>query len=153
MTYKHYKITKKNNNCNIVSIDYSKLSGFDITPKNSFSYDGVSVNKLIIIKQTFIEKVLKKKIKRKLEIYLKFIIEFIDNDSDDSGTLSEVLNDITRYKEIVNYRYRKHLGEKYIDLLLKKIELLEYELKVKLYTLEEKNISLKEEESIGHKSR
>lgn len=152
MANNHYYIAKQKTSRDIVFIDYDKISGFDITPKNRLDYDGIVVNKLVIIKQSFIEKILKKKIKRKLELYLQFIIEFIDSDSDDDGTLNEILNDIERYKEIVNYRYRKHLGDKYIDLLLKKIALLEHELKIKLYALEENKLALKEE-NIGSKSR
>lgn len=146
----HYYITKEGINNNILG--NLTMDGFDVTPKNNINYGGIAVNKLVIIKQAFIERILKKKIKRKLELYLQFLIDFIDNDSDDGETLREVLNDVTRYKQIVDYRYRKHLGEKYIDLLLKKIEMLEYELKVKIYTIDEKHKSL-EDEAVSSKSR
>lgn len=149
MNNNHYNILKNNKCHDSVRIN-STCTGFDITPKNTISYDGIVVNKLVIVKQAFIEKILKRKIKRKLELYLQFLIEFIESDSDDDSTLNEVLNDVKRYIDIINYKYRKHLGEAYIDLLLKKIELLEYELKVKLYTLEEKQMT---EESIGARSR
>lgn len=152
MNNNRYNVNKNYNRHDSVRINNDLVSGFDITPKNNINYDGVEVKKLVIVKQAFIEKILKKKIKRKLELYLKFIIDFIDGDSSDGDTLREVLNDLTRYKDIINYRYRKYLGEKYIDLLLKKIELLEYELKVKLYTIEENQYSM-EEENIGPKSR
>lgn len=134
------------------TIDYSKMGGLDISPKNRISYDGIVVNKLVIIKSSFIERILKKKIKRKLELYLKFIMDFIDSDEDDGNSLREALNDITRYKEIINYKYRKYLGDKYIDQLLKKIEFLEHELKVKLYMINEKQSTLGEN-NIGSKSR
>lgn len=149
MNYNHYNIFKDNNSHDSVHIN-STMSGFDITPKNTINYDGIVVNKLVIVKQAFIEKILKKKIKRKLELYLQFLIEFIESDSDDDSTLNEVLSDITRYRDIINYKYRKHLGDNYIDLLLKKIELLDYELKVKLYNIEEKKM---QEESIGTRHR
>ena len=146
----HYYVTKEGLNNNILG--NLSMDGFDVTPKNNINYGGIAVNKLVIIKQAFIERILKKKIKRKLELYLQFLIDFIDNDSDDGETLREVLNDVTRYKQIVDYRYRKHLGEKYIDLLLKKIEMLEYELKVKIYTIDEKHKSLGDE-AVSSKSR
>ena len=150
MTCNRYFISKKGMNKEIIFIDYEKLSGFDVTPKNRITYDGISVNKLIIIKPSFIEKLLKKKIKRKLETYLKFIMEFIDGDNDDGGTLNEILNDVKRYKDILNYRYRKFLGDGYIDLLLKQIGTLEYELKAKLYTLQTPEF---EKEQVEAKSR
>lgn len=150
MANNHYYITKGTYDAVINISNYNY--GYDITPKNSINYDGITVNKLVIIKKSFIEKILKKKIKRKLELYLQFIIDFIDGDEDDSETLREVLNDITRYKEILRYKYLKHLGEEYIDLLLRKIELLEYELRVKLFTIEEKQITY-DEEVKGHRNR
>ena len=152
MANNHYSITKNSDTKNNIKIDFSVLSGFDITPKNSIIYDGIVVNKLVIINHGFIEKILKRKIKRKLEAYLKFIMDYLADDDSDGSSLNEVLNDLSRYREIINYRYRKHLGDGYIDLLLKKIDLLEYELKFKLYVLEEKRIAL-DENSIGSKSR
>lgn len=133
MNEKHYYISKQGNEKEIVYIDYDKLSGFGFTPKNNVKYDGIVVNKMVVIKPSFIEKVLKRKIKKKLDLYLKLIVNFLDSsDSSDSGTLREALNDLTRYKNIVKYKYNKHLDEKYSKLLLKKIELLEYELKSRL---------------------
>lgn len=153
MTNNRYYITRKNNSVGVdATIDYSKMGGLDISPKNRISYDGIIVNKLVIIKSSFIERILKKKIKRKLELYLKFIMDFIDSDEDDGDSLREALNDITRYKDIIDYKYRKYLGDKYIDQLLNKIEFLEHELKLKLYIINEKQSTLGEN-SIGSKSR
>ena len=89
---------------------------------------------MIIVKHTFIEKLLKKKIQKKLEIYLNYIVDVIDeeDDSTSSGALAEILDELSRYKDILRYRYAKYLGEKYVDLLMKKIDLLEYELKLKV---------------------
>lgn len=153
MTNNRYYITRKNNSVGVdATIDYSKMGGLDISPKNRISYDGIIVNKLVIIKSSFIERILKKKIKRKLELYLRFIMDFIDSDEDDGNSLREALNDITRYKDIINYKYRKYLGDKYIDQLLNKIEFLEHELKLKLYIINEKQSTLGEN-GIGSKSR
>lgn len=144
MQNKGYYISKKGNNGEIVYIDYDKLSGFNIKPRNNVKYDGIVVNKMIIIKPSMIEKVLKRKIKNKLNLYLNLIIQMIDNGNDTDGeTLREALNDLTRYKNIIDYKYKKYLDDKYFNLLKKKIELLEYELNMKLqlvnqYEYEEK---------------
>ena len=108
-----------------------KTTGFSIKPKNSFAYDGIEVNKLLILKKKFVANLLKKKIKRKLDIYIDLIIDDTDNDSDQSA-YKEHLDNISRFKDIIKYKYKKYLDKKYINLLLKKIELLEYELKDKL---------------------
>ena len=84
-----------------------------------------------------IEKLLKKKVKRKLDFYLQYIISLMDNDEDDGTGLKEALNDLERYKSIVEYKYRKYLDQKYINLLLKKIDILEHELKMKIIYMQE----------------
>ena len=133
MDNRGYYISKKGKNNEIVYIDYNKLSGFDIKPRNNVKYDGIVVNKMIIIKPTMIEKVLKRKIKNKLNLYLSLIIDMIDNgDSSDDTNLREALNDLSRYKNIIDYKYKKYLDDKYFNLLKKKIDLLEYELKSKI---------------------
>ena len=56
-------------------------------------------------------------------------------DSDDEqgdGVFSEVLNDLSRYKDILEFKYKKYLNAEYIELMIKKINLLEYELKLKI---------------------
>jgi hypothetical protein len=118
----------------IKKIDYKKLDGFHFRPVNNISYAGVTVKRMVMINPTFVEKVLKRKIKKKLETYLRFIISIIDADDSDTDItgLRAALNDLTRYKETVRYKYRQYLDEKYATLLLQKIELLEQELKNKI---------------------
>lgn len=130
----YYCITKKGKDGDIVYFDYEKVSnGYDIKPRNSFRYDGIKVNKLIIIKQTFIEKLLRRKVKKKLELYIQYVIDLLDSDEEPSdGVFSEVLNDLSRYKDILEFKYKKYLNAEYIELMIKKINLLEYELKLKI---------------------
>lgn len=149
MKKKHYMVAKKNQEGIIAFVDYSKIEGFKVTPKNNLGYPGIEVNSLILVKPTFIEKVLKRKIKRKLDYYLKYIIQLIEDVDDDDGIYRQALNDMTRYKEIVEYKYRKYLDDKYINLLLKKIDALDREMKSKIIykklNLEEKSFDYEEE--------
>ena len=84
-----------------------------------------------LTKPELIEKILKKKIKRKLAMYTQLIIELIESSDEDDGTIDIVLNDLERYKRVISNNYRVYLSKKYLDLLDKKIELLENELKTK----------------------
>ena len=112
-------------------IKIRKTTGFRIKPKNSFVYDGIEVNQLIILKKRFIANLLKKKIKRKLDIYLDLIIDDTESDTD-ASSYKEHLDELSRFKDIIKYKYKKYLDKKYINLLIKKIELLENELKEKI---------------------
>lgn len=126
---KHYTIAKSNYNKELIVINYDKLDGFKVIPKDNVSYPGVKVNSLVIVKPSFIEKVLKKKVQIKLDYYLKYLISLVDDDNSSDTRIA--LNDLTRYKEIVEYKYRKYLDDRYINVLLKKIAVLERELKAK----------------------
>ncbi|MBR6690064.1 MAG: hypothetical protein IKL65_01875 [Bacilli bacterium] len=152
MREQHYYVCKKGDERQIVLLNYDKLKGFGFSPKNNVQ-DGIIVNKMVIIKPSMIEKVLRRKIKRKLDLYLKLIIKFIESDDNSSGdTLREALNDLSRYKNIIEYKYKKYLDEKYLKILLKKIALLEYELNSKFINLEQYNYEY-EEEKTSHRRR
>ena len=131
MKPKHYNICKRTNDGGLVILNVDTIKGFDITPKNSIKYDGIVVNKMVIVNPSFVEKIVKRKIKLKLEKYLKLIISLIDDDSS-GDAYREALNDLTRYKSILDHKYKKYLDERYLNVLMKKIQVVEYELKSKI---------------------
>ena len=138
----NYKLITKNKYKNKkINLALRSEKEYKVKPKNKVKYDGVVVNEMMIINPSFIEKLLKRKINVKLDHYLQYIISVLDDDSSDTGRITTVLSDLNRYREIVKNTYRNYLNEKYIELLLKKIELLEYELKKKLMVLEAYNFS------------
>ncbi|MBE6152270.1 MAG: hypothetical protein E7165_03035 [Firmicutes bacterium] len=127
-----YLLSKDNKTKELVVLDYNKLGGYEFNPKNSSNYIGVNVNKMVVIKPSFVEKVLKKKVKRKLDLYLQFIVGILDDEDTDPTNLRIVLNDIERYRRTIINKYQLYLDEKYVNLLLKKIDLLSHEIKMKL---------------------
>ncbi len=153
----YFLVKDKKKQKELIITDYQPIEGFHVKPRNRINYDGIMVNQMVIIKPAFIQKVLKRKTQRKLDMYLQFIIGMLDNDEDSDGeTLHSALNDLSRYRSIVNGNYRRFLDEKYITLLLKKMELLEQEIKKRLFKIEmqqyKKNTDTVEEEK-AKKSR
>lgn len=153
MTHKRaYIIEKHKYDDKTVQMNNEDMKGFKITPKNEITYDGIVVNSLLLMKPSFVEKVLKKKNKRKLEYYLQYMIALTEDDDNATPTgISEALNDLSRYRDIIEYKYRQYLDEKYVDILLKKVSLLERELKKKLVYMQ-MDYTYVEEETKG-KSR
>ncbi len=142
---KTYTIVKEQVNGDKVYIDYTKINGYKFKPKNK-SNSKIKINSLVIIKPSFTTKVLKKKVKKKLDFYLKYMISLIDNETDSTpGDLNEVLGELKRYRAIVEYKYSKYLEKKYIELLLKKIDILEHELKMKIIIIQEEMMYEKQE--------
>ena len=132
-------LVKKNKFQKIKKISLKKLKGFSFKPKNKSLKNGVQVNKLVIINPSFTETILKKKIKNRLELYLRFIISLLDEDDDtDITDLRAALNDLTRYRQIIEKKYLLYLDKKYAEMLLKKIDMLEEELKMKIVNFQPK---------------
>ena len=87
-------------------------------------------------------------------MYLQYIISILDDEeSGDLTGLRSALNDLSRYKDTVINRYQAYLDEKYVALLLKKIELLEHELKMKIIHYKESVEKEIEKEEINHRRR
>jgi hypoxanthine phosphoribosyltransferase len=70
----------------------------------------------------------------------------MDDSEDDSGTtIRFALNDLEKYRSVIKNNYKKYLDKKYVEQLLKKIGLIEHELKVKEYYINQYSMSLQEE--------
>lgn len=133
MKKRNYLLERENSSKKIIHMDYTKIGGFKFNPKNQIEYDGIMVNEMVVINPSFIESILKRKTKKKLELYLKFVINLLDEDnSSSSDDLREALNGLVRYKSVVKSKYSKYLEERYLKILLKKIELLEQEITTKI---------------------
>ena len=129
------------------NLDFEKLNGFSFKPRNNIEYGGILVSKCVMFNPSYTETILKKKIKNRLEIYLRFIISILESDDDDTDItdLRAALNDLTRYKSIVRNKYLLYLDKRYAEILIKKIELLEQELKRKIINYQPKEKEYEEE--------
>lgn len=167
MKNEQFVLIKSHQTKDNIYIDYKNMAGFKVKPKNGKKYGGVEVNEMLIIKPDFIDLILKRKIGKKLENYLNYLIAVIDDDDADGAKLAQTLNDIERYRTTINNTYKKYLDEKYLSILLRKLNLVEEKLKEKMQIfyqrmqkqIEEKirqeqmNYSYGEEEKISRRSR
>lgn len=139
----------KNKHYGKITMNYRNFDGFKVKPRNMVKREGIKVDSLTVTNRDFINQVLKKKTKKKLELYLQYIISIIDDEeSTDPVGVRIALDDLARYKAIIDFNYRKYLDSKYISLLIKKIELLERELKMKIINLEKKTKSKNSKQDI-----
>ena len=129
---KKYHLYKRKTKERKVELNTKKEIGYTIKPKNTMKYEGIVVNSMTIIDDYLIKTLLKKKIKKKLDMYLQFLITVLEEDDTDGGHLMFALNDLERYRRIVINNYKKYLEEKYIKLLMNKMDLIEQELKAKI---------------------
>lgn len=132
MKNEHFVLIKSQKTQNVVYIDYKNIAGFKVKPKNGKKYGGVDVNEMLIIKPDFIDIILKRKIGKKLESYINYLIEVLEDDDTDGAKLAQTLNDIERYRTTINNTYRKYLDTKYLEILLRKLKLVEEKLNEKM---------------------
>ena len=100
--------------------------GFKFSPKIKNGHG--SIKTITILKNSIITAMLK----RKVQIKLNYFFDIIASDDEGGEGYREALNDLSRYKDIIRYKYQKYFDEKYTKLLYKKFELYEYELKEKI---------------------
>jgi len=124
-------ICVRTSNGSIIMLDKRSLEGINFNPKNNKDY-GITVSKMIIIKPSIIKNLLIKSTKRKLDKFIRMIASITDDDDTTDTTLREALNDLSRYRNIVEYKYNKYLEEKYLEQLIAKIDILEGEIKKKI---------------------
>ena len=145
-----FLIVKEKNSKEIKYFDYDKLEGYNLTAKKDVHFtDAIDVNRVIIINPSFIDKVASKKINRKFEKLINMMQIVCENGDDDpTGEGYKIaLNEAEKLKRELRNKYKKLLNEEKLELMIKKIEILEDELKLRLDLMFEKQ---KEEERKEH---
>ncbi len=146
-----YVLIKDNKKQEVSYFEYNKISGLEITPKNDPRRDDIiSINKMIIIKKSFIEKIAKIRINKKLGIILNQFNDLLLSEDDDEGT-SALLGEAEKYRDYIINTYIKYLGEEYRHQILKQIQIVIKELNRRLSLMKE--IKNNEVDNYEHKTR
>ena len=138
---KRFVVTKDENTQTITYKEYDSLKGYDFKPKNKLSKeDIINVDEMVIIIPSLIEKLISKKCKKTLERILKLISFIYDDDETGEESVTLALNEIAKFKELLDTKYKEYMKEKEYKLMLKKLEILENEVKLrKLYLNSKEN--------------
>lgn len=153
-------IVKEKNKKEVTYFEYDKLKGFNMTSKNKNLKlkDAINVNKMVIINPSFIEKLITKKINMKMKKLIDLIANIYysdDDDEDPAGTLMQALNEVEKFKREILNKYLDYMTKEQLKLLEQKIKILESEVTMHVYILNEKKVNenAKELEEEYHKSR
>ena len=149
---KKFLVVKTKDEKTIKYFEYDKVKGYNIKPKNTVKFeDAINVDKMILINPSLIEKMIDKKVKRKFDYLINLMSIVCDSDDGSSDGLYLALNEAEKFRNEILNKYRKYLEDEKIELLEKKLDILEDELKLRIkyltYQLEE------EEKSREGKSR
>lgn len=136
MLDKKYYIVKDKDNKTITYFEYDNMEGYDLSPKKGLKIeDAINVNKIVIINPSLANKVAKKKTDLKFRKLLQLLNVIFESDDDTGTAYYEGLNEISKLRLELNTKYRKHLEKEESNLLEKKLDILEEELKTRIIYL------------------
>lgn len=123
-------IVKKDAETDVITyMEYEKLKGFSVKPKNNVSFeDMINVNEMILINPSLIEKLISKKCKKTFDRIVKMLsIVSSEDDDDDSGYML-ILDEIERFKRLLIGKYKAYMDEKEFEITMNKLKLIKEEI-------------------------
>ncbi len=147
-----FLVVKGKDSKDIKYFDYSKINGYELTSKKDIKFiDAINVDRVIIINPSFIDKIATRKINTKFEKLIKMmqVVCEVGDDDPTGETYRLALNEADKLKRELLNKYKKLIAQEKLELMLKKIEILEDELNLRLAILL-RSIEYNEELSMGH---
>lgn len=129
-----FLIVKNKDEKDVKYFDYGNLDGYNLMVKKNVHFaDAIDVNRVIIINPGFIDKVVTKKINAKFNKLINMVQVVCDNDEEDeSGEGYRIaLDEANKLRMELWNKYRKFIKDEKLSLMIKKIEILEDELKLR----------------------
>ena len=128
-----FLVVKTKDSKEIKYFEYDKINGYNLTPKPDARFeDAIDVSRMIIINPSLIEKIVDKKIKKKFDQLINMItIVCEDNDQSGEGYML-ALTETAKFRTELMNKYRHYIEDEKYELILKKISILEDELKLRL---------------------
>ena len=128
-----FLVIKNKDEKTIKYFEYDKIKGYNIKPKNNVKFvDAINVNKMILINPSLIEKMIDKKTKRRLNYLINLMSTIFDSDDETGDGLYLALDEVEKFRREVINKYRAYISEEKMNLLLKKIAILEDELNLRI---------------------
>lgn len=129
-----YKIFKEEKIMAITVLNCKNIKGYKLKGKNKDN----NINKILIVKHSFIEKIAKKNVMKKIDI-LTYRLNLALQDDDDDAT-GKVLGEAEMLKSMIISTYANYLGNESLDKIIKNINYLVREF-VKAKTIQNSLVS------------
>ena len=125
-----YKLVKEDKISAITILNPKKITGYKLKGKNKKN----DINKILIVKNSFIEKIAMKNVRKKVDL-LTYRFNLALQDTEDEDATSNVLGEAEMLKAMIISTYANYLGKENLDKIIKNINLLVQEF-VKAKTLQ-----------------
>lgn len=122
------------------SATYFTVDGYSLNSKNKNIKlkDAINVNKMVIINQSLIDKIINRNIDSKFKKLINLILGIYDTSDDPAGNMMLALNEVEKFKREVINKYVNYMNKKQLEKLERKIRLLEEEIAKKSYLMNER---------------
>lgn len=119
---------KKNKNKLIDKTEIIELDGFMMGSKNkTFKIDGNEVRDIKVVDTKLASSLVNKQVSKKYEKLINYLTELLIDDDDSGETYREALNQIEKFRQEIKNKYRKFLKQKELEMMSKKLVVLQKE--------------------------
>ena len=143
-----YLVNKNHNDLAVVAI--KDLDGYKFKPRNCGNH--VKVSQVTIVNGVMIDRILTIKFDKSFKKLVAMAMHVINDDDSTSDDAQIVLDEAELVKEILINRYNKYFKLEKEQLLLKKIHVIENEMRMKMVAIKQKAQYLEQQEEL-HRGR
>lgn len=144
----NYFINKKHVDDSVLSMH--EIEGYKFKPK--LNKDGyISVSEVTIVDKVMIDKILTIKFNKNFKKLVNIAMKVINDDDSTDDDVRIVLDEVELVREILLNKYQKFISYEKEQLFLKKLRLIENELRIKQVKIKQKAmyLEMQEEKTIG----
>ena len=138
-----YLINKSHCDDSVVSI--KELDGYTFKPKQGKG-NYIKVNEVKIVDKVMIEKILSMKFDNSFKQLVALALRVINDEEADDDTAMIVLDEVELVRQILLERYHKYISKEKEQLFLKKLRIIENEIRVKQIKIKQKAIYLEQQQ-------
>lgn len=118
-------------------VSFPVIEGYSFKPK-SLNSSYIKVNEVRMVDRDMIEKILTMKFDKAFKRVVALVMHVLEDEEADEGDTTIVLGEVELVREILLNRYQKFLDKEKEELFLKKLRLLENELRMKQVKIKQK---------------
>lgn len=138
---------KKNKNKLVDKTELIELDGFMMGSKSKvYKINGNEVRDIKVMDTNLASSLVKQQVAKKYEKLIAYLTDLLVDDDDSGDTYREVLNQIEKFRQEIKNKYRKFLKQKELEMMSKKLVVLQkeankrlFEIQNSIYTYENEN--------------
>lgn len=140
-----YLINKAHKDNSVVK--FKDISGYTFRPRVGKN-DYIKVKEVTIVDPQMIDKILSQKFDKSFKKIVELAMIVVNNDDADEGDCELVIDQAELLREILLTRYQRYINYEKEQLFLKKLRLIENEMRMKQVQIKQKAIYLEQQEEM-----